>query len=187
MATFVADLDDGDRRAREVLRGQLRARRELLGWSQRKTAERIGIDTASVRRRERLGVDQAYASTVLRWARALGLRLVMDPVGFPPTPAADVDDLLAAIGGELSPGTSAAWQTVAVMENLVRLRLACRVTQRQLADVFGTTEQAVTLVETSGSTNALVVLQRHARGIARCAWLPGAHLSVHLEPDTDVV
>lgn len=185
MATFVADLDDSDRQARAVLHGQLRARRELLGWSQRKTAERIGVDTTSVRRRERVGVDQAYAATVLRWARALGLRLVMDPVGFPPTPEEDVDDMLAAIGRELSPATSAAWQTVAVMHHLVRVRIGCQVTQRQLGEVFGISDQAVVLVETSAA--ALVVLQRHARGIARCAGLAGAHLSVHLEPDTDVV
>jgi transcriptional regulator with XRE-family HTH domain len=185
MGTFVADLDPRDRQARAALHTQLRARREILGFSQRKTAELIGVDASRVRRRERLGVDQAYTATVLRWAHALGLRLVMEPVGLPRPPArAVVDDLLAAIGSEMTPATAAAWQAASIMEDLMRTRTAARVTQRQLGDLFGTSEQAVALIETSGSSTTLVVLQRHARGIGRCAWLPEAHLSVHLEPDT---
>jgi hypothetical protein len=59
------------------------------------------------------------------------------------------------------------------------------VTQGQLADQFGVSEQAVSLIEVSGHSTALVVLQRHARGIARCARLSAAHLAVRLEPQPD--
>jgi len=188
MSRFIADLDDRDRKARASLHYELRARREALGWSQRKVAEACGIDAASVRRRERLGVDQSYAATIMRWAEVLGLRLVMRPVGFPPAaprPLNRIERLMATIQVEMNATTAAGWKSAALLADLVRLRQVCRVTQGQLADQFGVSEQAVSLIEVSGHSTALVVLQRHARGIARCARLPHAHLAVWLEPEEE--
>jgi len=188
VSLFIADLDDRDRQARAGLHHQLRARREELGWSQRKVGEACGIDAASVRRRERLGVDQSYAATIMQWADALGLHLAMQPVGFPAIaarPLSRIDKLMAYIQVEMNTRTAAGWKSAAVLADLVQLRTALGVTQDQLAAQFGVSEQAVSLIEAGAQSPALVVLQRHARGIARCARLPHAHLAVRLEPEED--
>jgi len=49
-----------------------------------------------------------------------------------------------------------------------------------LAAVLGISEQAVSIFETTGTDTALVVLQRYARGLARCARRTDAHLHVRL-------
>jgi DNA-binding XRE family transcriptional regulator len=124
----------------------------------------------------------------MQWAQVLGMRLVLEPVGFPPARAGTaVDELLAAVATEMTPGTSVAWRSVAVLDDLIRIRRTCRVTQAQLAAQIGISAKTVSMVETGGSATALVVLQRHARGIARCVRLPDAYLSVRLEDDTQVV
>jgi transcriptional regulator with XRE-family HTH domain len=190
MSRVIADLDDRDRKARADLHLQLRARRQLLGWSQRKVGDACGVDPAGIRRWERLGVDQSYAATIMRWAEPLGLRLVMEPVGFPTVPArplSRIGQLFAAIEVEMTGRTSAAWRTAAVRADLVRIRQACRVTQAQLADQFRVSEQAVSMTEVGDSSPALVMLQRHARGIARCARRPEAYLAVSLQEDTPLV
>lgn len=136
-----------------------------------------------MRRLERAGVDQSYAVTVMRWARALGCRLVMTPVGFPRLPASYyrgmVGDVLAALDDDVDEGAEVA----ALVQRLVALRNTCRVTQADLAKRIGTTDKNVSLIETAGSSTALVVLQRHARAIGKCSWRPAAHLAVTLEPD----
>lgn len=191
MGRHITDLDARDRQARLDVRTQLRAHRELLGLSQRALGLRLGYEAANVRRLEREGVNQSYTVTVMRWARALGLRLVLQPVGFPPPARSvgdSVDDLLAALSGQVDMSGDAgdAWAVTRITQQLVGIRLACRVTQPQLASQFRTTEQNVSLIETAGSSTALVVLQRHARGIARCSWRPAAYLDVRLEPSTVV-
>lgn len=185
MRHVVDDLDPADLAARTVLRGQLVARRVQLGWPQRKTAELGWFDPSALRRLERVGLDRGYAGTGIRWARALGLRLVLKPCGFPPPPAGGVDDLLAAVAAGMSPGRGAQWQVAAVRDELVRIRVVCQVLQTDLARRFGVSSAAVSLIEQTGSS--LVVLQRHARGIGLCAGLPRAHLRVHLEDPDKVV
>jgi transcriptional regulator with XRE-family HTH domain len=192
MGRRVADIDERDRQVRVDVRSRLRTRRQQLGWSQRQVGELLGSHPANIRRLEREGVDQSYAISVMRWARVLGLRLVLQPVGFPP-PAVQVgdavDDLLTAVAGDIrgSGDLDDAWEMTRIMGQLVGVRLACRVTRPQLAKRIGTTEQNVSLIETAGSSTALVVLQRHARAVAKCSWRPDAYLSVSLEETTQVV
>ena len=189
MARRIADLDARDYQARVDIRVQLRARRQACGWSQRKLGDRLGYDAANIRRLEREGVDQSFTVTVMRWARELGTRLVLTPVGFPP-PAPYYRNMIEAMAEAMAlaaPGEADdAAEVAGLIQQLVGIRLACRVTQPQLAKQFGTTVQNVSLIETAGSSTALVVLQRHARGIARCAWRPDAHLAAHVE-DTPLV
>ncbi len=184
MGRRIADLDDRDYQARVDIRTQLRARRELWGWSQKKLGEALGYEAGNVRRLERQGVDQSYTVTVMRWARALGMRLVVEPVGFP-RPVHYYRDMIQAMAHAMltaGPGDADdAAEVAGIVQQLVGIRLACRVTQTQLGQRFGITDQSVSLIETSGSSCALVVLQRHARGIAKCSWRPDAHLAVRLE------
>jgi transcriptional regulator with XRE-family HTH domain len=189
MGRRINDLDDRDFQARTAMRIQLRARRETLGLSQRALGQILGYAAANIRRLEREGVDQSYTTTIMRWARALGFRLMMQPVGFPPPARSigdSVDDLMAALGAEIDLGGTAgdAWEVNRLTAELVGIRLACRVTQPQLARQFKTTDQNVSLIETSGNSTALVVLQRHARAIGRCSWRPDAHLAVWLDDET---
>lgn len=191
MGRRIHDLDDRDSQARAGLRIQLRARREELGISQFALGEKLGWQAANVRRLERQGVDQSYAHTVMRWARALGLRLAVEPVGFPKpwTVGADrVDRMLSALATQMYEtgrcDTADEWEVLRLTKQLVGIRLACGVTQDQLAGVFGVSTQAVSLFEIVDKTTSLVALQRHARGIARCSprWRDG-YLCVRLEPD----
>ena len=192
MARRIADLDERDYQVRIALRAELRALREQQGLSQHALGERMSMDGAGVRRLERQGVDQSRASTVMRWAHALGRTLVMEPVGFPrparfvrPSKANEVDLLLSAI----LPGlTGAEWDVARLIEKLAGIRIACYVSQLRLADRLNVTEQAVSFFETSAADTALVMLQRHARGIAKCSHRADAHLAVRLElpaPDSD--
>lgn len=184
MAHPIGDLDVRDRRARAPLHFQLRARRQQLGWSQARVGQATGFDAAGVRRLERIGVDQSYASTVIRWATALGWRLALTPTGFPPLPSGGLDELLGTVAVDMPASAAASWQAMQVLAELARIRVACQVTQRELATLFGTTTQAVSMVEVGGAGTPLVGLQRHARGIARCAGLPGAYLAVNLREGT---
>lgn len=187
MARRITDLDERDYQARAALRVALRDARGNLGLSQRALGERLGFDGANVRRLERQGVDQSYAITVMRWARALDLELVMEPVGFPPvaddvTAADSVNDMLAMLAGTTTVPAEEA-TVAALISRLTRIRTVLGVTAVQLAARFGTTPTAVSMVETTGRGSALVTLQRHARGIARCSWrAPDGYLDVRLEP-----
>lgn len=186
MARRVDDLDDRDRQTRLAIRAQLRGRREQLGMSQQALGDLMRTNPANVRRLERQGVDQSYTISVMKWARMLGLRLAITPVGFPPPVAAGgdrADELLAAVSGQIHVAGDAGdmWEVVRLMRTLVGIRVACAVSQRRMAARIGVTEQAISLVEVSGSSTALVVLQRHARGIARCSRRPEAYLDVRLE------
>lgn len=195
MARRIADLDERDYQTRIALRAQLRALRVDQGVSQRELGDRLGgRDGSCVRRLERQGVDQSRTSTVMRWARALGKTLALEPVGFPrpatfirPSKSSDVDALLSAI----LPGlTGDEWDIARMIEKLAGIRIACSVSQEKLADRLNLTEQAVSFFETSAADTALVMLQRHARGIAKCSRRPDAHLAVRLEdpapqPETD--
>lgn len=194
MARRVADLDERDYQVRIAIRGELRRLREEQGLSQRALGERLGIEGSGVRRLERDGVDQSRTSTVMRWARALGKELVLKPVGFPrpapivrPSKSNDVDLLLSAILPDL---TGDAWAVARMVETLTGIRVACYVSQLRLAEQLDLTDQAVSVFETSAADAALVMLQRHARAIARCSRRPDAHLAVRLEdpapqPETD--
>lgn len=188
MARRIDDLDQRDLQTRLAIRAQLRARREQLGMSQQALGDLLSTGASNVRRLERQGVDQSYTTTIMKWARMLGLRLAITPVGFPPPArvgADRVDDLLAAVSGQMHTvgGTDNAdqWEVTRLMRALSGIRVACAVTQRQMAARMGVCGQAASLVEISGSSTALVVLQRHARAIARCSRRSQAYLDVRLD------
>ncbi len=185
MGRRVDDLSPADRDARIDVRTRLRARRIELGLSQRQLGRRLGYEAANIRRLEREGVDQSYTVTVMRWARALDMQLGLTPVGFP-RPGYYYRDMVAAMVTAMAtagPGEAEdAAEVAGLVQQLVALRIACGVSQDQLAKRIGTTDKNVSLIETAGSATALVVLQRHARAIGKCAARPEAHLAVTLQP-----
>jgi transcriptional regulator with XRE-family HTH domain len=187
MARRIDDLDVRDYDTRTAVRVRLRERREQLGVTQRALGEALGFEAANVRRLERAGVDQSYTVTVMRWAAALGLRLVLEPVGFPPPVGLGrvdtLNDMMAALTDAGFAGDEE-WEVARIIADLAGIRAACRVACAQLAAKIGVTPTAVGLIETAGASSALVVLQRHARGIARCARRPDAYLAVRLEEAT---
>lgn len=185
MARRINDLDDRDLAARIRIRQQLVAAREQAGLTCRQLGEKLHYEPANIRRLERQGVDQSYTVTVIRWARALGRDLVLEPVGFPPPrPPLAARHLTAMVAAA---GIDADERRVARMVLcLAGIRVACAVTPAQLAERLGITPSAVGLFETSGASSALVALQRHARAVARCARRSNAYLAVHLS-DTNPV
>lgn len=183
---MITDLDGRDRAARAALAPALRARREQLGLSQRAVAAPSGHDAAMVRRLERLGGDQARATTFMWWARAVGWRLRLEPVGFPDLTGRP-GGVFAAMRATLDGDGDDVWQVAALTGELAAIRVACGVKHDQLAALFGLTDQAISDIERSPAASALVLLQRHARGIAICARRPGAYLAVRLEPYPPVV
>jgi transcriptional regulator with XRE-family HTH domain len=186
MARRVDDLDERDYRARIDIRHQLREARLAAGLTQREVAERMNLDAANLRRLEAQGVDQSYSATVMTWARALDRRLVMEPVNFP-APAAlrragSVNAMMALIGG-----AGDEWAVAEVATRLAGIRAACGVTATQMAARIGITSTAVLYIEMAGANSQLVVLQRHARAIARCSWRArDGYLALRLEPDTEM-
>lgn len=183
MSRRIADMDPRDYQTRIQIRTDLQAARIEQGLTQQKLGARLGYDGANVRRLERQGVDQSYTVTVMRWARALGLRLVLEPVGFPPPAprraAATLNDMMAMVGGD---DLGDEWQVARIVSQLAGIRTACGVTAARMGDRLGISPTAVALFETSGASSALVGLQRHARGIAACSWrASGGYLAVRLE------
>jgi transcriptional regulator with XRE-family HTH domain len=196
MAVRVADLDDRDRFNRLALRAALRGDREAAGVSQRTLAARLGTDQPGVGRYER--TDQWRITTVLRWARALDRRVVLRPVGFPAATRpmywgknTDIEGALHAILRSVTGAGEASdeWTVAKLQSELAGIRAACGISQLRLADRIGVSEQALSQFERGGNGTRVVVAQRYARGVALCARLPLAHLSLTLEQpapeDTD--
>jgi len=186
MGRTVVDLDDRDLAVRDALRLELTALRLAAGLSQRQVAIAMGSEASLVRGLERAGVLQSRTGTVLRWARALGKRVIIEPVGFPPpakqrwpSRSAGVEGLLATIA-QTEWADRDEWVAAGIAADLAGIRVACGITQTELADVLGISEQAVSILETAGTDTMLVVLQRYARGLARCSRRPDAHLHVRL-------
>lgn len=196
MAARVADLDDRDRFNRLALRAELRDTREAESVSQRALAARLGIDQPGVGRYE--CTDQWRVTTVLRWARALNRRVILRPVGFPAATRSmywgkntDIEGALHAILGSVtgSGNTGDDWTVAKLQSELAGIRGACGISQLRLADRIGVSEQALSQFEGGENGTSVVVAQRYARGLALCARLPLAYLSLTLEQpeleDTD--
>ena len=187
MGRRLADLDERDYAARIAIREQLCDRRTELGLTQKDLGELMGTNQANVRRLERTGVDQSFTISIMRWARALGLRLVLEPIGFPkphPRNIRGTGAMMAALAATRITDDNAGdeWAVLAMRDTLASIRLTCNVTCAQLGAKFGTGEANVWQFETHGGSPQLVALQRHARGIARCTWRSEAYLDVRLEP-----
>lgn len=188
MARSIADLHPDDHATRDRLRRQLRALREQAGVSQRELGERMGVDQANIRRLERKGVLQSHTGTVARWARGLRHRLVLEPAGFPHPlragwPGSRTPNDMVALVAQLVRAEADEWLAARTTSTLTGVRLACCVTQERLAARLDVSEQAVSVFEAGVSDSTLVLLQRYARGIARCTrtWRDG-YLDVRLEP-----
>lgn len=184
------DLDPRDRTNRLALRTSLRTARETDGISQRELGERLGIDQPGVGRYER--ADNWRITTALRWARALNRRVVLRPTGFPTaagrpvnwgTKNSDIQDALRDVLGAMTADGDASddWTVAKLQSELAGIRVACGITQLRLATRIGVTVQALSLFEGADHGTSVVMAQRHARGIARCAGLPAAYLHLDLE------
>jgi transcriptional regulator with XRE-family HTH domain len=188
MARTIPDLDERDFTVRDQLRQQLRQLREDQGVSQRELGERIGADASGIRRLERQGVLQSRLGTTRRWAGGLHHHLVTEPVGFPParkmwrSPTASGVDAILALLVHTEGLAGDDWAAPRLIADLVGIRVACGVTQRDLARRLDLTEQAVSFMETATMDSALVVLQRYPRAVAACSQWRGGHLAVRLEP-----
>lgn len=188
MARTIPDLDERDFTVRDQLRQQLRQLREDQGISQRELAERIGCDASGIRRLERQGVLQSRLGTTIRWAGGLRHTLVTEPVGFPPPrrvwrpPAATGVDAILAMLVHTEGITGDDWAAPRLIGTLVGIRVACGVTQRELAGRLHLSEQAVSFMETATMDSALVVVQRYARAVAVCSQWRSGYLGVWLQP-----
>lgn len=191
MARRINDLHPDDFRARTELRGRLRAIRERQGISQRDMGRLVDLSQGNVGRFEREGVDQSKTSTVARYARALGYRLTLTPIGFPRPVrwrrqkddlAARVFDALVVTYNVAAFGGADGWLAAHTLHDLVGIRVACGVRQDQLGRVLGVSEQSVSLTERDAADNQLVTLQRYARGLARTSRHRDGYLLVGLDP-----
>lgn len=193
MARRIGDLHPDDLAARVELRAQLRRIREQAGLSQRDFAPLVGRSQPGVGKFERDGVDQSKTSTIAAWARALGHRLVLAPIGFPRpvrwrrqnNPSSPVDRLLFDLVSTYNVGAFGGpdgWLAAVTLNDLVGIRIACGVSQEQLGRVLGVSEQCVSLTERNAADNQLVTLQRYARAVARASRHRGGYLAVGLDP-----
>lgn len=188
MARVIADLHPGDFTARDHIRWQLREIRRRGGITQRELGDRLGVDQSNIRRLERAGVLQSRTSSVVRWARALGHELKLEPALLPapiplrrPSRSRDADEMLAILVH--SAGLAGDdWRAARLVADLTGIRIAAGVTQQRLADRLGLSLQAISYLEASTVDNAIVVLQRYARGVAQCSRWRHGRLEVWLEP-----
>lgn len=192
----IIDLHPDDFANRDALRRELiRLRSEVRGLSQRDFGALLDRDQGGIGRLER--TDQWHMRTLQRWCRALGVEILLEPVGFPPpakvrtlhpTKNDQVDDLLAAIVGGFTPSDTVAadaWRVVQWQYELAGIRCALNVTQKQMARALLNTTAAVSDFESGEHGSRLIIMQRYARALARIAGRPHAYLAIALRELAD--
>lgn len=156
------DLHPDDLAQRECLRDLLVDTRHARAMTQANLADRLGKGKSTVANME---LDLHWRiSTVQRWARGLGLRLLL-------TPAILSNDVYLLPPAD--PDAAMAFDRQAAIESLAEARRAARMTQQQLADRLGVTEAAVYSIEKERDV-LLLTAQRYCRGL-------GSFLFIDLE------
>lgn len=168
-----ADLHPDDRTARLQLRDLLVSWRHEVDISQAALATRIGGKQSAVARfetREPLRITPAR-----RIAHGLGLRLVMYPDGVPGGP---FDDPTVLPFRPTDFEAAAAWDQRQLMPALSAARHARGHTQKSLAAVLGTTEDALSEFERTTHGLLFASVQRYCRALDGFLWLGVESLDV---------
>lgn len=152
------DLNPADTEARDQLRKELIKLRKDLGLRQKDVAARVGRIQATVALWER--TTNWRMSTLTRWARALGRRIVCEVDGLEPAPPTAE----TAIWRATAPGFER--DMALLVDTLRRTRMACGVTIADLAAVIGIDSTALAAWETCKTFDPhLTSLQRHPRAL----------------------
>lgn len=160
------DLHPDDRDVRIGLRDALVERRQRLGLSQHRLAERLGVAQATVAYLENR--ETWRLASVQRWARGLRWRLVLRLENLP-----GADDEPATVFRPTDPDRADLWDQAAIVEQMSAARAALGVTKTELGRRLGTNEQAVAHVERLDNGPGLMFItpQRHCRALGGALWV----------------
>lgn len=170
------DLHPDDATTRNMIRLLLMSARRDQRLGQRTVAARLGRGQSNVSQLEHR--THWLVATVQQWARAVGWRLVLTPMGLPDL--SGDGDQYAAVLARIRPTSAVHTDELArarLRNDLVRARRLLRIRHAAMAEVLGCSARSVGMWETSAADSvSLPAAQRYARALGGAVW-------VGLEPD----
>lgn len=132
--------------------------------SQRQLADRIGCHQTSVAGME---TSTAWkASTVQRWARGHGRRLILTPVGLPADPNIEPTAIVYS-----EPDKADEWARASAIAVIADARKLAGISQEAVADVLGVGTRSVWAIENQETDPLLASMQRYCRAVGGALWV----------------